>query len=171
MWQFRVQEFRHKQEKLASTVSIQSLVDYYELSEGSLDLQVSDRHLDEIACTSCRQWKSLATRLGVPSIVVDDIDARQVSEEEKRRNFFFKWKSIEGSNATYRRLIEGLVEIRSQEDAESVCKLMNVVTQQPTIAITMPLLPSEHNRTSENNTNAETSMSIVILHAMGIIKM
>ena len=138
---------------MTSTVSISSLIDYYELEEESLDLQVTDKHLDEIARTSCRQWKSLSTCLGVPSIVVDDIDARQVSEEEKRRNFFFKWKSIEGSKATYRRLIEGLVEIKSQEDAESVCKLLNVVTQQPN-AITMPLLPPEE------NTNAETSMRL-----------
>ena len=149
---------------MASTVSISSLIDCYELSNESLKLTVIDRHLDEIARTSCRQWKSLATRLGVPRIVVDDIDACQVSEEEKRRNFFFKWKSMEGSNATYRRLIKGLVEIRSQEDAESVCKLLmesNVVTQQP-LAITTPLLPPEHNGASGDNTNVDTGMSIYI---------
>ena len=90
------------------------------------------------------------------SIVVDDIEARQVSEDEKRRCFFFKWKAREGYNATYRRLIEGLMEISNQEDIDSVCKLLkesdsvHVRTQQPIASIT-PLLSPEHNRTPGSN--------------------
>ena len=127
--------------------SVSSLLGYYELEEESLDLQVSDRHLDEISRSSCRQWKSLSTRLGVPRIVVDDIDACQVSEEDKRSRFFFKWKDIKGSRATYRSLIEGLLEISCQEDAESICNLLmedseNIHTKQP-ISNTIPLLPQE----------------------------
>ena len=139
--------------------SISSLIGHFELEEESLNLQVSDRHLDEIARSSCRQWKSLLTRLGVPRIVVDDIDARQVGEDKKRRSCFFEWKAQQGSRATYRRLVEGLLEINCQEDAESVCKILeeesdsNMHIEQP-ISVTIPLLPHEK---SEDNIFANTS--------------
>ena len=94
------------------------------LRENGVTCQVSDIHLDNIARSYCRKWRSLSPHLEVPSIVVDDIDKCQASEEEKRRSFFFKWKERKGASATYRSLIKGLLEIDCQQDAESVCKLL-----------------------------------------------
>ena len=55
--------------------------------------------------------------------VVPDIDQGPGGEDEKRRNFFFKWRDTKGSGATYKTLISALLEIDCREDAENVCKL------------------------------------------------
>ena len=132
---------------------------------------MSDRHLDEIARSSCQQWKSLSIRLGGLGFVRDDLDALQVSEEEKSGCFFFKWKAMKGSRATYRSLVEGLLEISCQEDAENVCRLLkdepelNIHTQQP-ISDNIPLLP--HERFFADTGNCCCFGEIIIYIAIGL---
>lgn len=58
------------------------------------------------------------------SIVADDIDKSQVSEDQKRRTFFKQWKQMNGFDATYKNLISALLKIKCRQDAEHVCKLL-----------------------------------------------
>ncbi len=87
------------------------LVNHYELD---CNHQISDRHLEDISRSSCQQWRSLSSRLGLPTILVEDIE-RSVSNEGRRRK---------GFEATHKRLIEALLGINRREDAKKVCKLL-----------------------------------------------
>ena len=101
------------------------LLELYHLSEQNCKKQVTDQHLEEISSSCCSKWKSLRPHMEMEEIVEHDIDASPVGGPEgKRRAFFFKWKNMKGSGATYRVLITALLKIRCREDAESVCKLL-----------------------------------------------
>jgi hypothetical protein len=77
--------------------TIQDLLKCYGLSHRSSKKPVSDAHLEEISRSSCEQWKSLPSHLGLETIVASDIDRSQ-KEREKRHDFFKKWKDIKGSH-------------------------------------------------------------------------
>ena len=109
----------------SSTVNVSTLLAYYELGEEICNRQITDRHLDEIASSYCRRWKSLRAELGFEAIVEDDIDhSIPYDEEGKRHALFNKWKLMKGSSATYKALIGALLEIKCRDDAEGVCKVL-----------------------------------------------
>lgn len=96
----------------------------YELSDGDCNQQVTDDHLELISRSSCKQWKSLPSHLGMDTIAADDIDKGQKEEREKRHDFFLKWKETKGSQATYKQLITALLKIKCTQDAEGVCEVL-----------------------------------------------
>jgi hypothetical protein len=105
--------------------TVGSLLDYYQLKEGTCNQQVTDKHLCEIASSYCRQWRTLRAKLGLKNIVEHDIDYSIPGDEEGRRHAFFdKWKLVKGSAATYKILISALLEIKCRDDAEGVCRLL-----------------------------------------------
>ena len=108
----------------SSTVNVSTLLAYYELGEEICNRQITDRHLDEIASSYCRRWKSLRAELGLKAIVEHDIDSIPGDEEGKRHALFNKWKLMKGSSATYKALISALLEIRCRDDAEGVCEVL-----------------------------------------------
>ena len=116
---------------MASPVSLNSLLEHYQLKEEDYNRPISDQHLDEIARSSCSQWRSLRPELGLKKIVEDDIERDLKNEEAKRRSFFYKWKHLQGSGTTYKRLVGALLKIGCQEDAESVCQLLQRSTDTP----------------------------------------
>ena len=79
--------------------------------------------LEKISRTCITRWRSLPPYLDVSSITIDDIDHDSNKEEEKR-NDFSDWKLKNGSRATYRKLLHGLLEIGCRDDAEKVCRLL-----------------------------------------------
>jgi hypothetical protein len=93
-----------------------------------MDLQVSDRHLEEISRVCCEDWRSLPPHLKLETIAAKDIDKSPKVEEEKRHDFLKKWKKTKGSDATYKKLHDALIEIKSRDDAERVCKIMREVS-------------------------------------------
>ncbi len=64
-------------------------------------------------------------------IVADDIACSFTTEEERRFEFFSEWKKRRGSEATYKSLICALLAIKSREDAEGVCKLLQASLFEP----------------------------------------
>ena len=107
-----------------------SLLEQYQLEEEDVSKQVTDLHIDKISHSHCKKWKSLPAYLKMERIIASDIDTKPIEEEEKRKNFFFKWQDEKGSKATYKVLIEALLEMKCKEDAESVCKLL-IAQAQP----------------------------------------
>ena len=102
-----------------------ALLARYQLGEEACNQQVTDRHLDEIASSYCRRWRSLRAELGLKAIVEHDIDHSIPGDEEgKRLALFNKWKLMKGSSATYKALISALLEIKCQDDAEGVCEVL-----------------------------------------------
>jgi hypothetical protein len=93
-----------------------------------MDQQVSDRHLQKISCVCCKDWRSLPAHLQLETIVAEDIDRSPKGEEEKRYDFLKKWKKIQGSGATYTKLHDALLAIKSKDDADRVCVIMQEVS-------------------------------------------
>ena len=73
----------------------------------------------------------LPSHLGVPQIYVHDINRNSTEESERRSNFFFGWKELKGSAATYKALITALLDIDCREDAEGVCRFLKKTKIQP----------------------------------------
>ena len=111
----------------SGSTTVSSLLKQYQLKEEDVSKQVTDLHIDKISRSHCKKWKSLPAYLEMEGIVASDIDMMPIEEEEKRNNFFSKWKEEKGSEATYKALIGSLLEIRCREDAESICRLLIVV--------------------------------------------
>ena len=104
--------------------TLPELMNRYGLSEADTSQQASDSNLELITLSCCEQWKSLPPYLVVETIVATDIDKTQKDPQEKRHDFFRKWKKIKGSGATYKVLITALLKIKCVEDAEKVCEIL-----------------------------------------------
>ena len=100
-----------------------SLIRQSRLTDEQCNKKVTDVHLDKISHVSHCQWRRLPPYLEMKTSVVTDIDQGPGGEDEKRQNFFFKWRDTKGSGATYKTLICALLEIECREDAENVCRL------------------------------------------------
>ena len=94
------------------------------LSEQYLSWAVSDKDLERISRSCCKDWKSLPTHLELETILVEDIEKSQADEREKRHDFLRQWKRMKGSAATYKQLVSALLEIESVDDAEKVCGIL-----------------------------------------------
>ena len=105
-------------------VSVSDLMKYYGLTEKDCNWAVKEAHLEDLSHTIGKEWRSLPSNLGMPSITRNDIDRDFKTEKEKRYALFCQWKEMDGSAATYKRLIMALLAINCREDAESVCKFL-----------------------------------------------
>ena len=94
----------------------------YGLKERDCNREIEKSHFEDIARTLGKDWRSLPPRLGMLSITKSDIDHDFKTEKEKRYAFFTQWKEMDGSEATYKKLIGALLDFNSREDAEGVCK-------------------------------------------------
>lgn len=83
-------------------------------------------HLQEIARSSCKDWKWLGPYLKIGKVEVNDIDNKRAEEKVKRLEFFQVWVEKDGSDASYYKLIDALLKNGKKEDAEFVCTLLQV---------------------------------------------
>ena len=110
---------------MASSISeMNSLLKQYKIKEEDVNREVTNIHIDKISRSHCEKWKSLPAYLEMEGIVASDIEKKPIEEEEKRNNFFSKWKEEKGSEATYKALIGALLEMKCKKDAESVCEMI-----------------------------------------------
>ena len=102
------------------------LMEHYGQTEQDCSKVVSELHLDSFSRCCCTRgtWKALAPHLEIERAVVDDIDRRQVADEEKRSIFFYQWKQMKGSDATYMRLVAALLKTKHRLDAEELLKML-----------------------------------------------
>ena len=96
----------------------------YQLKESDCNKQISGKHLDEIARSYCREWKKLRSALKMKAIIEHDLEHSAADEGGKRRDFLFMWRDGKGSDATFKALIDALLEIECVEEAEGVCRLL-----------------------------------------------
>ena len=100
------------------------LIQRYGLTEGDCNKEVSDIDLQRISSSYCKHWKKLPAYLGLESIVVEDLERSQEEEDTKRHKFLLRWKDRKGSAATYGKIINALLKIKSRQDAERVCAIL-----------------------------------------------
>ena len=87
-----------------------------------LDMQCSKEHIYIIA-TFNFEWKTVGRRL-ITAQTIKDIDREGHSEQEKRDKMLERWLQSNGSGATYRVLINALSDVRNNQAAEEVRKLV-----------------------------------------------
>lgn len=93
----------------------------------SLELtMVTDHHLAEISRSHCKNWRLLPPFLEMETIIAEDIDRKQIDEDDKRYQFLCKWRQEKGFNATYNVLMRALQKIGSRLDADRVWKLSSL---------------------------------------------
>jgi hypothetical protein len=118
---------------MAEHFELSSVMEHYQLSEADCNLQVTDVHVEKISSSYCEKWRSLPPYLKMEAIVAKDIDREHPGsdESEKRGSFFKKWKETRGLEATYRSLINALLETKCRGDAEGVCELLKKRLSMP----------------------------------------
>ena len=94
-----------------------SLPELYGLTEKESNREISNRYLNSISNSCCKRWRDLLAHLELPDILIEDLERNYAKEEERRYNFFSKWKEREGSGANYKRLAMALLEINCRDDA------------------------------------------------------
>ena len=105
-------------------VTAYSIMERYQLQEEDCSKQISDSHLEKIAHSNCEKWRSLPSYLKMEAIISKDIEREFKGEEERRLEFLKHWKQERGLDATYRELVNALLEIKCRQDAEKVCELL-----------------------------------------------
>ena len=81
------------------------------ISKEILKCVVSNKHRNDIASKIGDAWESLATFIGVPPEDVHDIKEEYRKPLDRRLAMMRRWHELWGSEATYRRLVEGLRQI------------------------------------------------------------
>ena len=98
-----------------------------------LDQECSDKHLKSISLFLDRG--SVAPHLGLSEIDIQDIDCDKRKEAEKRLQTLEKWKRKYAFKATYRKLVEILLDIGDASSAQKVCKLLQLQVQEGTLTV------------------------------------
>ena len=134
-----------------------TLLEQYELTEDDCNQKISDYHCSEISRTLCGGWRGLPSHLGVPQIYVHDINRNSTEESERRSNFFFGWKELKGSAATYKALIAALLDIDCREDAEGVCRFLKKTKIQPLV---------QHVQSMYNDSRPPEGIYLIDIHSV-----
>lgn len=110
---------------MSANISIDSLLEHCQLERAVLCTKVTNEHLEVISRTvlTGELWRRLAPHLKVDRNVVDNIEYDYRNEESKKYAFLCKWSEINKGEATYERLIEGLLKINASA-AGKVCQLL-----------------------------------------------
>lgn len=108
---------------MAKLVTAEYIMNLLNVPESACNEKITNVHLQEIALKRCRKWRDLLVLLDMEKTEADDLDRKQISETEKIKEFLEKWKQVNGSEATYKALMNALLKIQYRDDAEFVCKL------------------------------------------------
>ena len=106
-----------------TSMSVTELVRRCQLTdERVLDTRVTIDRFNAVS-RSLSEWRSLAPHLGIAQQVVEDIEKDYHEEGRKRSAFLKEWQQKFSVLATYRKLIEALLEIERTDDALKICEL------------------------------------------------
>ena len=101
---------------------MEELVKNLRVSPKLLEQKCSDKHLKNISVFL--DWRSVAPHLGLSERDIEDIEAKNRRESEKRMRVLQKWKKKYGFKATFGNLVTVLLSIENADDAEQVCALL-----------------------------------------------
>jgi len=110
-------------------VTLKDYVKHLSIPVELLDTTISDKHTQEVS--RFLEWRRVAPYLKLDDSETEEVNLDGNNEGEKRYLTLKKWKRKFAFKATYKRLIEALLESGRADHAEDVCKLMtNLVTQK-----------------------------------------
>lgn len=113
-------------EVLPCAVSVDALLKHHKLDSTVLYNKVIDQHLEAISRTvlTSETWIRLAPHLKVSKVQLDNILRNNEKEEMRKYAFLLKWNEIMNGEATYERLVKGLLEVEDASAATGVFQLL-----------------------------------------------
>ena len=106
-----------------AAVTVDELVKQTSIQPERLDEKVNNDHLLKIALF-LRSWRLVALHLGLSDIDVSDLEKEGKDEQEKRIKALQKWKDKFAFKATYRMLVEVLLQLSMADTAENICHIL-----------------------------------------------
>ena len=104
-------------------VLVLELLNKLHLSQGQLDVEISDEHLTE-ASGIIDDHEILGSELGLTEVEMSDINQKHNSPELRRLATLRKWKQKVSWKATYLVLVKALLKKSRADFARDVCKLV-----------------------------------------------
>ena len=104
-------------------ISLQDLIEKYQLSSHQLYREVSEEHLRDVSWI-IDDHEIVGLELGLSDPEMDEIDADAKTQQLRRMKMLKTWKQKFAWTATYRRLIEALLKCHRGGDAQKVCELL-----------------------------------------------
>ena len=102
------------------------MVEQYGLKLEEITEVVTDAHLNDFTQDCGKNWEVMPVCLDLKTSVVCDVkqDSHIIGERSKRQAFFAEWKTRKESDATYEKLVDGLLENGDRADADAVCQML-----------------------------------------------
>ena len=85
-----------------------------------VDSEISDEDLDFIAQKLLKKWEELSPYLGLDEVANEAVRRTPGGYGDQKRAFLHKWKSRQGSRATFRALINAAKKARRMKLAVSI---------------------------------------------------
>ena len=121
----RGQEHTTEQAALSHATEVDALLSSNGLTCKDGNRECRDEHIFEISL-QLEQWELVATRLGLTPAEIEAIEYNNRTIEMMRYNTLKKWKSkaLLSGTATYRILLQALLDCGCNDQAKRVCSLL-----------------------------------------------
>ena len=106
-----------------AAIIVEELLKETEIHPEKLNASISDDHLRAIAIF-LTAWRKVATYLGLSENDLGDIEQEGKDEQDKRLKALQIWKGKFGFKATYKKLVEVLLQLAKADIAEKVLLLL-----------------------------------------------
>ena len=103
-------------------ITLDECIEEFNLSDDILDTKCSDEHI--LAVSRFLDWKGVARYLKLTDSEVNAVESDGRDEQDKQHKTLQKWKSKFALKATYKSLIQALLDSGKGDHAEEVCKLL-----------------------------------------------
>ena len=106
-----------------SGISVQELIDKFQLSTHQLEKELSEEHLREVS-RIIDDDEILGPELGLSTADMTAISSDAKKKEHQRMEMLRKWKQIFAFKATYWKLIEAFLNCKRADCAQNVCQFL-----------------------------------------------
>ena len=106
-----------------AAITLEDLLEEVGIHPEKLNASISDDHLRAIAIF-LTSWRNVATYLELSENDLDDVEQEGKDEQDKRLKALQKWKGKWCFRATYKKLVEVLLQLAKADIAEKVCHLL-----------------------------------------------
>ena len=103
-------------------ITLEDCMKHFDLTAEVLDAKCSIKHIADVS--GFLDWKGVARHLKLTDSDMNAVDSDGRDEADKRHKTLEKWMSKFAFKATYKSLIQALLDSGRGDHAEEVCKLL-----------------------------------------------
>lgn len=104
-------------------ITLDDCIEQFGLDDEVLGTECSEEHILAVS-SFLDDWKGVARHLELTDSEVEEVDSDGKDEADKRHKTLKKWKSKFAFKATYKKLIQALLDSGKGDHAAKVCKLL-----------------------------------------------